>query len=160
MKSESERYLKLLEQRLALLDSLVKTLAESRADFIAMDLDAIQGRIQEQEQFCTQIRTLDNDITSAQVRCAKLAGVPAHADEIFWPDSQGSPANVGEQIRATMRRVAASQKELKRLNDAHQAMLRRSRRTVNVLVNFFHSYSSNYAVPVSPKTGTMCEERV
>ena len=61
MNSESERYWRLLERRLSLLDALTKTLAESRADFIALDLEAMRGRIREQEQFCGQIRALDHD---------------------------------------------------------------------------------------------------
>lgn len=160
MKSESRHYLELLERRLEMLDSLAKALVGARSDFIAMDLEAIRGRILEQEQFCAQIRALDNDITRAQVRCAKLSGVRACTNEISWPDSAGSEQGLGEQIRATMRRVAAAQMELKRLNDAHQAMLRRSRRSVHVLLNLMHSYAPTYAAQITPQTGTICEERV
>lgn len=160
MKSESQRYLGLLEQRLSLLESLSKTLAASRGDFIAMDLEAMQSRIQEQERFCAEIRTLDNHITSAQVRCANAAGVLPRANEIFWPDTVPSDTGIGEQIQGAMQRVAAAQVELKRLNDAHQAMLRRTRRTVGVLLNFFHAHAPSYAVPPSPQAGKLCEERV
>lgn len=160
MKSESERYLELLEQRLALLDSLSQVLAASRADFIALDLETIWGRIREQERFCTQIRELDHDITQAQVRCAKLAGAPPVTQEIFWPRSGGGDPAVVERIYKTMQRVASAQAELKRLNDAHQALLRRSSRTVQVLVNLFQSHAPTYAVQTAPQTGAICEERV
>jgi hypothetical protein len=160
LKSESQRYLGLLEQRLSLLEALSKTLAASRADFVAMDLESIQARIQEQERFCTEIRALDNHITNAQVRCATAAGLPPRANEIFWPDTLNSDARIDERIRGAMQRVAVAQTELKRLNDAHQAMLRRTRRTVGVLLNFFHAHGPSYAVPPSVQAGTLCEERV
>src|ERR1700722_9367570 len=82
MKSESERYLGLLERRLSLLEALSATLAASRSDFISMDIEAIQARIGEQEQFCRQIGALDGDITKAQIRCATLTGKAAIANEI------------------------------------------------------------------------------
>jgi hypothetical protein len=160
MKSESERYLGLLERRLLALDSLSSALAGSRADFISMDIEAIQQRIQEQEQFCSQIRALDNDITTAQVRCAKLSGMRPPVNEISWPDSGATDAALGDKIYEAMQRIAVAQVNLKRLNDAHQALLRRSRRTVHVLVNLFQSYAPTYAVQASPATGTICEERV
>lgn len=160
MKSESQRYLALLEQRLSLLEALCKTLAASRADFVSMDLPAMQSRIQEQECLCGEIRTLDARITSVQVRCAALAGVAPHTSEIYWPDSGSSDPGLSQRMGATMQRVAAAQAELKRLNDAHQAMLRRTRRTVGVLLNLFHSYAPSYAVPPAPQAGRLCEERV
>lgn len=160
MKSESQRYLALLEQRLSILEALSKTLEASRSEFIAMDLQAMQARIQEQERFCGEIKTLDHHITSAQVRCAQAAGVAPRANEICWPHTAPGEAGLSERIRETMQRVAAAQVELKRLNDAHQAMLRRTRRSVGVLLNFFHSFEPSYAAKPSLQPGTLCEERV
>jgi len=160
MNTESERYWRLLERRLSLLDALTKTLAESRADFIALDLEAIRGRIREQEQFCGQIRALDHDISQAQVQCARLAGIPSASAEIRWPAPPGTEPALAEKIHETMRRVAAAQGKLQQLNNAHQAMLRRSRRTVHVLLNLFQSHAPTYAAQVAPANGTICEERV
>jgi hypothetical protein len=160
MNTESERYWRLLERRLSLLDALAKTLAESRADFIALDLEAIRGRIREQEQFCGQIRALDHDISQAQVQCARLAGIPSASAEIRWPAVPGTERVLEEKIRETLRRVAAAQGKLQQLNNAHQAMLRRSRRTVHVLLNLFQSHAPTYAAQVAPANGTICEERV
>jgi flagellar FlgN protein len=160
MNTESERYWRLLERRLSLLDALTKTLAESRADFIALDLEAIRGRIREQEQFCGQIRALDQDISQAQVQCARLAGIPSASAEIRWPAPPGTEPALAEKIHETMRRVAAAQGKLQQLNNAHQAMLRRSRRTVHVLLNLFQSHAPTYAAQIAPANGTICEERV
>ena len=160
MKPESERYLALLEKRLSVLEALSKTLAACRNDFIAMDLESMQNRIQEQEGFCSEIQNLDKDITNVQIRCANFAGVSPRTSEIFWPDAVGPDDGFRGRIRETMQRVAAAQIELKRLNDAHQAMLRRSRATVGVLINFLQAYAPGYSIPPSQQTGTLCEERV
>jgi flagellar FlgN protein len=160
MNKESERYWRLLERRLSLLDALTKTLAEARADFIALDLEAMRGRIREQEQFCGQIRALDQDISQAQVQCARLAGVPSASAEIRWPAVPGTEPALTEKIHETMRRVAAAQGRLQKLNNSHHALLRRSRRTVHVLLNLFQSHAPTYAAQVAPANGTICEERV
>jgi hypothetical protein len=160
MNGEGERYWELLERRLALLDSLAKTLAESRADFIALDLEGMRGRIAQQERVCGQIRALDHDITQAQVRCARLAGVPCASGEIRWTDPGNTEGPVAEKIQQALRRVADAQTRLQRLNHDHQALLRRSGRTVRVLLNLFQSHAPTYAAQVSPAGGTMCEERV
>ena len=107
-----------------------------------------------------QIRSLDTEITNAQIRCAELAGKRPCTDAISWPISGDAETPIDERIRATIERVAASQLELKRLNDAHQAMLRRSRHTVNVLINLFKSYAPTYSQPAVPAAGGMYEERV
>jgi hypothetical protein len=159
VKAENEQYLRLLERRLALLEGLTKALAESRADFVGLNLDEMHDRIGDQQRFCAQIQALDGDITRAQMRCAKWCSQRPRASEIWWPELDGADAVVGERIRAAMQRIAAAQAQLKRLNDAHQALLRRSRRTVGVLLNLFHSYAPTYAVQPAPPAGTLCEER-
>jgi len=148
----------LLERRLDLLGALSDTLAKSRTDFVSMDLGAMERRIAEQEQFCKQIRSLDADITNAQVRCAQSAGLRPCTDAISWPPATGGDVRQDEQIQITLGRIAAAQVELKRINDSHQAMLRRSKRTVQVLLNLFNSFAPTYSAPGA--VGTTYEERV
>ena len=160
MNKESTQYLGLLERRLGLLDHLSRALADSRSDFISLDMEAVHKRISDQEQFCKQIQSLDAEITRAQVRCAEASRAKPRANAIFWPGSPNEDAATSERIRTTMERVAAAQSELRRLNDAHQAMLRRSRRTVNALLNLFQSYAPTYSEPASLPVGMIYEERV
>jgi len=155
--AESTRYLKLLERRLALLDALATGLKESRNDFVAMDLPAMERCIAEQEQLCGQIRSLDGEISTMQAKCAGRVGMPARADAISWPGSPDGDRQSDAQILALLGRISAAQVDLKKLNDAHQAMLRRSRRTVQVLVNLFNSYAPTYSAPAS--VGSSYEER-
>lgn len=158
MSSESTRYLKLLERRLDLLGALSDTLAKSRNDFVSMDLGAMERRIAEQEQFCKKIGSLDADITTAQVRCAKNAGMLPCTNGISWPSIPGANSPEDESIQLMMGRIAEAQTELKKINDAHQATLRRSKRTVQVLLNLFNSFAPTYSAPGA--AGTTYEERV
>lgn len=158
MTAESTRYLKLLERRLDLLGALSDTLTKSRNDFVSMDLGAMERRIAEQEQFCKQIGALDADITTAQVRCAKNAGLLPCTNGIAWPSIPGSDPSQDKSIQTMMGRIAAAQTELKKINDAHQATLRRSKRTVQVLLNLFNSFAPTYSAPGA--TGTTYQERV
>lgn len=158
---ESKQYLALLEKRLSLLDTLSTTLTAARADFIALDLDSIHTRLREQERLCTHIRALDSDISRAQLRYAKLVGLPERQNEISWPAAAANSEDaVTNKIHHTMLRLAAAQTQLKRVNDAHQSLLRRSRRNVQALLNLFQSYAPEYSVRAAPGTGTLCEERV
>ena len=75
------------------------------------------------------------------------------------PPAQVNPA-LSNKIKDTMRRVASAQAQLKRVNDAHQCLLRKSRRNVQVLVNLFQAYAPGYSVEATRGTGTLCEERV
>lgn len=145
---------------MALFDSLAKALAESRTDFVAMDLQGIERRIAEQEQLCGQITSLDAEITRAQMRCVEQTGTRAQTSAIARPGELYDADSSEERIRATLGRVAEAQAKVKKLNDAHQAMLRRSRRTVNTLLNFFNSYATTYGTPAPSVTGTLHEERV
>jgi hypothetical protein len=49
-----------------------------------------------------------------------------------------------------MRQLGEAQAEVGRLNQTHAAYLRRSRRTINVLMNFVGSYAMTYARPAAP----------
>lgn len=105
-----------------------------------------------------QIRSLDTEITLVQARCAEQTGARMQNHAITWPCSADEGPGESEPIRAALARVAAAQAEVKRLNDAHQAMLRRSHRTVNILLNFFSAYAPTYAAP--PAAATLDQERV
>jgi hypothetical protein len=159
--AESKQYLALLEKRLLLLEALSSKLTAARADFIALDLDSIHTGLREQERICVQIRVLDSDISRTQLRYSKLVGLPARQNEISWPaDTADSENAVANKIHGTMLRLAAAQAQLKRVNDTHQCLLRRSRRSVQALLNLFQSYAPEYSVRAAPGTGTLCEERV
>jgi hypothetical protein len=139
---EIEKYLALLEQRLSLLRALAQQLVGCRKEFVAMDLDGMYGRIGEQEELCRQIQSLHPAINSLQRTCAR------HLD-IAWLDAARQPEGAAwaERLRGVMRELGEAQAEVGRLNQIHAAFLRRSRRTITMLMNFLGNYAVTYGPP-------------
>ena len=142
MSHDIETYLKLLEQRLSLLQLLAQELVDSRKEFVALDLDGMYRRISEQEELCRQIQRLHPAIRALQETCA------AHLE--LEKNDAASKAENAEQARRlaiVMQELGKAQAEVGRLNQIHAAYLRRSRRTINVLMNFIGGYAMNYTRP-------------
>jgi hypothetical protein len=58
----------------------------------------------------------------------------------------------GSPLGETLARLRAVQTTVKQLNDAHQVLLLRSRRTVGALLNSYHSFAMTYSDPASART--------
>jgi hypothetical protein len=159
MQTESKKYLELLERRLALLDRLTEALSSARGDLVAMDLESIRAGIREQQGLCASISSLDQEISRAQAHAMALTGTPVRA-EISWPAASGVEQELRERIRLTLERVARTQQDLRRRNNTHQALLRRSSRTVGVLLNLLQSQAPTYDSAPEAPSGMLCEERV
>jgi hypothetical protein len=139
--SETTRYLELLEQRIALLGSLAESLVAARTDVVSLDINGLESRITSQERLCSDIRSLDAQIDRLQRQCAAQLGVPS--EKILTPGAHSD----GQRMREILSRLQAAQTSVKQLNDAHQALLRRSRRTVGALINSLHSFAMTYSDP-------------
>ena len=142
MSLEIEKYLGLLERRLSLLRALAQQLVGCRKEFVAMDLDGMYGRIGEQEDLCRQIESLHPAIDSLQRTCARQLDLGR-----FDTARQPEDVEMAERLRDVMLDLGAAQAEVARLNQIHAAYLRRSRRTVAVLLNFLGNYTVTYARP-------------
>jgi hypothetical protein len=130
MSTEVETYIALLERRLTLLRVLAQQFVDCRKDFISMNLDAMYARIAEQEDLCRQIQALHPAIDSLQQTCMKRLGLePSDADS--------APENAAwaDRLRRVLQELGEAQAEIGRLNQIHAAYLRRSRRTIHVLMN-------------------------
>ena len=117
----------LLGERLRLLDSLAVELRGCSNAMVALDLDGIHQRVAQQEQICQQIRSVDREIDVLQQRWS--------ADE----RSEALPA-----VKDLLGRISTAQTEVRRLNSAHAALLRRSRRTLRAMMNFVNFYGGRY----------------
>jgi hypothetical protein len=131
MSAEIEKYLNLLEQHLSLLRALARQFTDCRKEFIALDLDGMYCRIAEQEQLCRQIQSLHPAIdllqrTCAQQRDLRRLDAARQLEEAAW----------AERLRNVMQELGETQAEVRRLNQVHAAYLRRSRRTVDMMMNF------------------------
>lgn len=142
MNPELETYLALLERRLSLLRLLAQEFVDSRKEFVALDLDGMYRRISEQEELCRQIQRLHPAIHALQQTCAIQIGMenrraPGNSENAEW----------AERLTGVMQEIGKAQAEVGRLNQIHAAYLRRSRRTIHVLMNFIGSYAMTYARP-------------
>jgi hypothetical protein len=145
MSAETARYLELLEERLALLGSLAAALTAARTDIVSLDINGLEARIAEQERLCIEVRSLDAQLDRVQRQCA------AH----FMGQSAPTPGRSLDtdliRRRETLDRLNRVQATVKQLNAEHQALLRRSRRTVSALLHSYHSFSSTYSNPADPR---------
>jgi len=136
MSAATTRYLDLLERRLVLLGSLASALAAARTDIVALDIPGLESRIADQEKLCAEIRSLDVQLDRVQNQCTTHAIAPARASD---------PGSL--RCCEVLARLAQAQATVKRLNDEHRALLRRSRRTVTALLNSYRSFAMTYADP-------------
>jgi hypothetical protein len=102
----------------------------------------VYRRISEQEELCRQIQRLHPAIHALQLRCATHLGLE-HQGAVGNPEN----AEWAERLRRVMRELGKAQAEVGRLNQIHAAYLRRSRRTISVLMNFIGNYRMTYSRP-------------
>jgi hypothetical protein len=134
MSEANSSYQELLEKRIELLDSLASALLASRSAMAACDINGLEARIAQQQTVCAEIQSLDEQIKRLQYQSVahlRLGGPEESVD--------GSP-----KLAVTLRRLHQAQEVVKQLNNAHQALVARSRRTVNALLNSLHSFEGNY----------------
>jgi FlgN protein len=143
MTPETSQYLELLEQRIVLLGSLASSLVSARVGIVSLDIDGLEQRIREQERLCVDIRSLDAEIDAIQKKCANHLGLTATTSmgQTTRPDAV--------RLQETLARLNQAQLSLKKLNSAHQILLRRSRRTVGSLLNSYHSFAMTYTEPTA-----------
>ncbi len=152
MTHEVQRYLELLERRLATLRLLAADLDESRSAYVTLDLRAMHQHISHQENLCAEIRLLDAELQAMKGKLAELVAageMPATRAEL---EAQLDPASA-RQLQLLLGGLKAIQADVRRLSRVHSELLRRSRRSVNVLLNFLAHYSGTYPIPVTRSRG-------
>jgi CHAD domain-containing protein len=143
-RSGTQRYIELLKRRAASLRLTAKELRECRESFTKMDLEAIREHISYQKSLCAEIRTLDDELGVLRRQLAAAAGLEpqgmsgAAFAALFDADS-------ALQLRQVMDDLAVVQKAVRRLNRVYAGLLRRSRRSINVLANVMASYLGTYS---------------
>jgi hypothetical protein len=150
MNTEISQYLVLLEQRIALLGSLANSLTAARTGIVALDINGLEERIQEQEKLCVTIQTLDAQIDRIQKDCADQMGL-SKASSTLAPILDSSSI----RLRETLARLNQVQSVVKKLNAEHQLLLRRSRRTVCALLNSYHSFALTYNEPGATRSSSV-----
>ena len=152
MKHEVQLYLELLERRLTTLRMLATDLDESRSAYVTLDLRSMHQHISRQEYLCTEIRMLDAELQKMKERLRASAAtgeMPALLGDL---EAQLDPMSA-RQLHLLLGGLKAIQADVRRLSRVHSELLRRSRRSVNVLLNFLAHYSGRYPVPVPRSKG-------
>lgn len=142
-RSETQQYIGLLKRRVASLRLMAKELRECRESFTGRDLEAIREHISFQRSLCSEIRALDDELRVLRRQLAAASGLQmegmsgAAFDGLF--DAYSSL-----QLRQVRDDLAVVQKSVRRLNRIYTGLLRRSRRSINVLINVMANYIGTY----------------
>jgi hypothetical protein len=152
MKHEVQRYLELLERRLVTLRLLAADLDESRSAYVELDLRAMHHHISNQENLCMEIRLLDAELRSVSEQI-KGQTTPGEKSPPLGRLADHLDPKSARQLQLLLGGLAAIQADVRRLSRVHSELLKRSRRSVNVLLNFLAHYSGTYPLPVAQLRG-------
>ncbi|MBI1749427.1 MAG: flagellar export chaperone FlgN [Acidobacteria bacterium] len=148
MEREIERYFDLLRQRLNALQQMAGALHEGQGAFSSFDMTAIQRSIAQQENLCTELRYIDREQRVLQDRFAAAFQLDRNCADLSAVAGRLQPATAAH-LRSLLDQIGEAQSEVHRLNRVHGALLRRSRRTVNILMNLLAGYSTATYLPGS-----------
>lgn len=136
-------YFNLLERRVSAFRMLAAGLEASCSALSELDLDTIHKSIAEQEHLCTEIRFLDDEMGRI------LEPMPENtASELVSGRLDSLEEQLGAEESKRFYRLCSeleeAHKEVRHRNRVHTSLLRRSRRSVNVLMNFLTNLSQTH----------------
>jgi hypothetical protein len=108
-----------------------------------MDLEAIREHISYQKSLCAEIRALDDELGVLRRQLASASGLQPQGTNVA-AFARLFDADSSLQLRQVMDDLAVVQKAVRRLNRVYAGLLRRSRRSINVLINVIASYLGTY----------------
>jgi hypothetical protein len=108
-----------------------------------MDLEAIHKHVLYQKSLCSEIRSLDDELRVLRHQMA-VSGLQPKGMSLAA--SQGlCDADTSLQLQQVMDELEVVQKRVRRLNRVYTGLLRRSRRSINVLINVMAKYIGTYS---------------
>ena len=140
MRFDPEKYVALVEERLSLVRLLAAQLVQCRQDFVSMNLDRMYTRIAEQESTCRRIEALAPLIGALEQLSLRDHGLDSlalarHNEGAAWAGRLGQLTQECEE----------AQSDVARLSQVHTAYLRRSRKTIEVLLNSLGMHAMTYS---------------
>jgi hypothetical protein len=149
MTAENTTFLDLIEQRTELMRSLSASLLGAGSAIVAFDIDALESRVAQQQQLCAEIQKLDAQREHLQSQCAAR------------PHSLGASESFGNtvELRGAKARLHQAHANVKQLNSVHEALLKRSRRTVTALLNSLYSFEGSYRVTALQQSALPAERQ-
>src|ERR1700682_5367210 len=125
MSKDANRYLELLEQRTALLQSLSDALHAARAAVVTCDIAGFETRITQQESLCQEIERRNGELRVAQQKVGVSVSLCKPRENREW----------NQRLWNSLERLQIVRESVKRENECHQALVRRSKRTAPALLN-------------------------
>jgi uncharacterized protein YhaN len=143
IQSETQRYLDLLKRRIASLRLMAKELRECRESFTSMDLEATREHISYQQGLCSEIRALDDELRVLRRQLALGSGLEPQGMSAAAFDGLFD-ADCAMQLQQARDDLAEVERSVRRLNRVYAGLLKRSRRSINVLINVMTNYIGTY----------------
>jgi hypothetical protein len=110
---------------------------------VTLDLDAINSHTLRQESLCVEIRAIDAQLRGAQ----REFGAPAEGSVFSAGQRHAADPAFVRRWQAIVEGLMAAQADLRDQCRVHSALLRKSRRSIKVLLNFLAHYSGRYPAP-------------
>jgi chromosome segregation ATPase len=151
MNNETQRYLELLDQRIALLEALAKSLVDARQDVVALDVNGLEARIVQQERLCEQVAALDGQLSGFAKQCLGTLQSEVQSEDNNQLHGQTENARTRAHLADIRAKMQATQHRVKELNATHQLLLRRCRRTAGALLNMYAKFEVTYAKPTAQR---------
>jgi hypothetical protein len=104
-----------------------------------MDLEAIREHVSYQKSLCSEIRALDDELRVQRWQLATASGLQPEGMSLAAFEGL-CDADSSLQLRQVRGNLAVLQKSVRRLNRVYAGLLRRSRRSINVLINVMANY--------------------
>jgi hypothetical protein len=157
MRNDVQRYLDLLERHLGVLRLLADALRQSRQAFVGMNLGAIQQYTADQENLCAEIRFLNQEMEEVKHKLAVEFRLDSKTVDLKLLARQLDP-DTARRLRLLLNGLESIQADVRRLNRVQAELLRRSRRSINVLMNLVANCQATCPPPslspgLSPATG-------
>jgi len=146
MESEIRRYTELVKKRLASLRLMARELRECRDSFIKMDLESIRRHVSYQGSLCSEIQALDDELKTVKCQLAVGFGLDLRtmSDDAFH---ERFDAESRVQLHQLLDDLADTRDSVRRLKRIYAGMLKRSRHTIDILLNTMASYAGVYGPP-------------
>jgi hypothetical protein len=109
-----------------------------------MDLEAIREHVLYQKSLCSEIRALDDELRVLWRQLAAASGLQSENMSLEEFEKL-CDADSFWQFRQVMDDLEVVQKRVRRLNRVYAGLLRRSRRSINVLINVMANYLESYS---------------
>jgi hypothetical protein len=147
-RSQTAQYIELLKRQVASLRLTARELLECRESFTSLSLDAIREHVLYQKSLCSEIRALDDELRVLGGQMAVASGLQPEGMSLA-AFAGLCDADSSVQLRQVMNDLEVVQKRVRRLNRVYLGLLRRSRRSIHVLINVM----SNYIGTCGPSPG-------